>query len=38
MNAEALDQLTIALSPSSQNMLAAAIVIMMFAIALSLRP
>ncbi len=38
MDAQALDQLTIALAPSSQIMLAVAIVIMMFAIALGLRP
>lgn len=38
MDAQALNQLTIALDPSLQLMLAAAIVIMMFAIALGLRP
>lgn len=38
MNAAALDQLTIALDPAAQAMLAGAIVIMMFAIALSLTP
>ena len=38
MNAETLDQLTIALDPASQRMLAGAIVIMIFAIALGLKP
>lgn len=38
MDAQALDQLTIALEPAAQAMLAAAIIIMMFAIALGLRP
>lgn len=38
MDAHTLDQLTIALSPASQTMLAAAIVIMIFAIALGLKP
>ncbi len=38
MNAESLDQLTIALDPAAQAMLAAAIIIMMFAIALGLKP
>ncbi len=38
MDAQALNQLTIALDPMSQVMLASAIIIMMFAIALGLRP
>ena len=38
MDAAALDQLTIALSPAAQTLLAAAIVIMIFAIALGLKP
>lgn len=38
MNPESLDQLTIALSPASQGMLAGAIIIMIFAIALGLKP
>ena len=38
MDATALDQLTITLDPSSQAMLAGAIIIMMFAIALGLKP
>ncbi|WDI30308.1 bile acid:sodium symporter [Hyphococcus flavus] len=38
MDAETLDQLTIALDQGAQTMLAAAIVIMMFAIALGLKP
>ncbi len=38
MNAEALDQLAITLDPQSQLMLAGAIVTMMFAIALGLKP
>lgn len=38
MDAQTLDQLTIALSPASQAILAAAIVIMIFAIALGLKP
>lgn len=38
MDVAALDQLTITLSPSSQAMLAGAIIIMMFAIALGLKP
>jgi bile acid:Na+ symporter, BASS family len=38
MNADALDQLTIALSPASQGLLAGAIIIMIFAIALGLKP
>lgn len=38
MNPESLDQLTIALTPASQGLLAAAIIIMIFAIALGLRP
>ncbi|WP_425409620.1 bile acid:sodium symporter family protein [Hyphococcus sp.] len=38
MNAETLDQLTIALDPAAQIMLAGAIVVMMFAIALGLKP
>ncbi|MCA9687843.1 MAG: bile acid:sodium symporter, partial [Myxococcales bacterium] len=37
MNADSLDQLTITLSPLSQTMLAAAIIIMIFAIALGLK-
>jgi BASS family bile acid:Na+ symporter len=37
MDAQTLDQLTIALSPSAQAMLAAAIIIMIFAIALGLK-
>ena len=37
MNPDSLDQLTIALSPSSQALLAAAIIIMIFAIALGLK-
>lgn len=38
MNAQTLDQLTIALDPAAQALLAGAIVIMMFAIALGLKP
>lgn len=38
MDAETLDQLTIALDPAQQRMLAGAIVIMIFAIALGLKP
>ncbi|WP_375201124.1 bile acid:sodium symporter family protein [Hyphococcus sp.] len=38
MDALTLDQVTVALSPSSQAMLSAAIIIMIFAIALSLKP
>lgn len=38
MDATALDQLSIALDPAAQAMLAGAIVIMMFAVALSLKP
>lgn len=38
MDAQTLDQLTIALDPAAQSMLAGAIVIMMFAMALGLRP
>lgn len=38
MDSETLDQLTIALDPSAQMLLAGAIVIMMFAIALGLKP
>ncbi|MHA7871101.1 MAG: bile acid:sodium symporter family protein, partial [Hyphococcus sp.] len=38
MNAETLDQLTIALDPGAQSMLAGAIVVMIFAIALGLKP
>ena len=38
MNVETLDQLTIALDPAAQAMLAGAIIIMIFAIALGLKP
>ena len=38
MDATSLDQLTITLDPTSQRLLAAAIITMMFAIALGLRP
>ncbi len=38
MDAASLDQLTIALSPSAQTLLAAAVIIMIFAIALGLKP